>query len=364
MTARDGRAVGVLATPGDLLRSAESWDDLPAASGAIGGGAWTRAWLEAFGAGHSLGIHVAGTVSAPDAVLPLVRSRRRPWVWEMLGVRQLGEPMDARGSDPAALAAIVEEVRRRRLPLRLRRLPEDSSLLPVLEALRDRRTVVSRRGVLGTPTIALEERWREPEHHFSKRRRADFRTARRRAEALGQVEFLVEEPAPDAVRPLFDEVVAVEASGWKTDAGTALAVRPAMRAFFLRFCELAAERKALRLAFLRIDGRPVAVQLAAEQDGRYSLLKIGFDEEFARCSPGNLLMMHAVRYAADRGLHSFEFLGAEEPWTAVWTSEVRRCVDVSVFPPSPWVPLAVGEDVARETTKRVLAWHAARRSSS
>src|SRR3569833_4672328 len=104
VTGREGMAeLAVLATPDAVHRAAEAWDDLSSASGAIGGRAWARAWLEAFGAGHALGIHVAGPPSAPDAVLPLVRSRSRPWVWEMLGVRQLGAPLDARGGAPAAL---------------------------------------------------------------------------------------------------------------------------------------------------------------------------------------------------------------------------------------------------------------------
>ena len=60
------------------------------------------------------------------------------------------------------------------------------------------------------------------------------------------------------------------------------------------------------------------MQLAVECGERFWLLKIGYDEEFARCSPGVLLMLHTVRYAATRGLKSYELLGRVEPWTRVW----------------------------------------------
>jgi CelD/BcsL family acetyltransferase involved in cellulose biosynthesis len=213
---------------------------------------------------------------------------------------------------------------------------------------------VRQREVAGTPVIHLDERWTDPEHRFSSRRRADVRAARRRAEAFGEVELSILQPTADQVPPLFDEFVAVESSGWKTEAGTALAAQPKMLAFFLRFCMLAAGQKTLRLAFLRIDGRPIAAQLAVEEGGRYSLFKIGFVEEFARCSPGNLLMLHAVRSAAERGLRSFEFLGAEEPWTAVWTDDVRPCLDLDVYPPSVWSSVGAGEDLARRGTKWAL----------
>ncbi|SOC47729.1 Acetyltransferase involved in cellulose biosynthesis, CelD/BcsL family [Blastococcus aggregatus] len=354
---KPGSAVRCLTSVADVRRSTAGWDALPSRSGPVGGSAWVRAWLEVYGSRHTLAVGVAGAPDAPDAVLPLVRRRGRPWTAEMLGVRQLLEPTDARGSDPAALAALVEDVVRRGQPVRLKRLPDDSPLLPHLRALPVRRAAVLDRAVAGTPAIALSERWREPEHHFSKRRRGDFRTALRRAEGLGEVEFSVEQPAPGEVDALFEEITVVEAAGWKTAAGTSLVARPDQREFFRRFCTLAAEQDATRFAFLRIDGRPVAVQLAVEAHGRYSLFKIGFDEQFARCSPGNLLMLHTVRWAAERGLETFEFLGTEEPWTSLWTDVSRSCREVHVYP-TAWrsVPAAavVAGEMARRSGTRAL----------
>jgi hypothetical protein len=75
-------------------------------------------------------------------------------------------------------------------------------------------------------------------------------------------------------------------------------------------------------------------------------------------------MLHAVRQAAQRGLRSFEFLGAEEPWTVLWTEQVRPCLDVDVYPASPWTPLAAGEELARRTARYGLARWAARREES
>ena len=71
---------------------------------------------------------------------------------------------------------------------------------------------------------------------------------------------------------------------------------------------------------------------AVESGGRFWLLKVGYDEAFARCSPGHLLMVETLRYAAQRGLRTFEFLGSAEQWTQVWTDEVRPCVSVWAYP--------------------------------
>jgi hypothetical protein len=45
-------------------------------------------------------------------------------------------------------------------------------------------------------------------------------------------------------------------------------------------------------------------------------------------------MLHSVKYAAVRGLKSYEFLGTAEPWTRVWTESLRRCVALRAYPMS------------------------------
>jgi CelD/BcsL family acetyltransferase involved in cellulose biosynthesis len=50
-------------------------------------------------------------------------------------------------------------------------------------------------------------------------------------------------------------------------------------------------------ARIRID-RPIAMQLCAECGGQYCIFTIGFNEEFACGSPGTLLMLRMVSWAA------------------------------------------------------------------
>ncbi|MFI4989047.1 MAG: GNAT family N-acetyltransferase, partial [Alphaproteobacteria bacterium] len=62
------------------------------------------------------------------------------------------------------------------------------------------------------------------------------------------------------------------------------------------------------------------------------LLKIGFAAEFARCSPGILLTVETIRYAARAGLRSYEFLGEVEPWISAWTPLTHPCVSFRAYP--------------------------------
>ena len=129
-----------------------------------------------------------------------------------------------------------------------------------------------------------------------------------------------------------DEAFRVEAAGWKGRARTALAHDSTRQAFFRRYAAAASSRGILRLCLPRIGGRAAAMQIAVETGGRFWLLKVGYDERFARCSPGSLLLLETIRHAAARGLRSYEFLGNAEPWTRPWTREVRPCVHLEAYP--------------------------------
>lgn len=201
-----------------------------------------------------------------------------------------------------------------------------------MRAYRGRGFVTVRPGRWACPYIELDDSWREPERHFRKKRRWTLRKRRRMAESLGHVAFEVMAPELANVNALVKEAFAVEASGWKRRAGSAIAVSPWRRAFYGRFAKYAAEEGILRLCFLRIDGKAAAMEIGIECDQRFFGHKIGYDESFALCSPGNLLRLEILRYAAERELRSFEFQGKDAPWTYNWTKSVRKMVSVTARP--------------------------------
>ncbi len=184
----------------------------------------------------------------------------------------------------------------------------------------------------GSPWIPLDAGWARPEDKLDPGRRSDLRRAWRIAQQVGAVRTEVLSPDPAALSAVLDEAFQIEQASWKGRALTALASDAARGLFYRRYAEAACERGVLRVCFLRVGGRAAAMQLAIESGDRFWLLKIGYDEGFRRCSPGTLLMRETIRYAAERGLTGYEFLGVVEPWTAAWTKEARSCVSVRVYP--------------------------------
>jgi hypothetical protein len=45
-----------------------------------------------------------------------------------------------------------------------------------------------------------------------------------------------------------------------------------------------------------------------------------------------LLMLNTLRYAAEQGLSSYEFLGYPAPWTQRWTTLIRQTVRIDAYP--------------------------------
>src|SRR5262249_12559116 len=94
----------------------------------------------------------------------------------------------------------------------------------------------------------------------------------------------------DALRDFLD----LEARGWKGRAGTAAAMEPNIRAFIeSAIADLAADGK-VRIDRLRIAGKANAAAVTLRSGDRAGLWKSGYDEEFARGSPGVQLMVEAT----------------------------------------------------------------------
>lgn len=314
---------------------------------------WLRACVEAFAPHLELHVEVIEQAGRPVAGAVLVRGRSLPERLELPGVNELYEPMDFPAADRTAVSLLAERLLELGSPMFLKRVPAESpTVTAILSACRGRGMVICH-PVAGYSWILLGSSWLQPEHHLSAGRRSDFRRAWRVAERTGPVTSEIVAPTPPDLAPLLEAAYQVEARSWKGRRGSALAQNGAQRTFYSRYAAYAAGRGILRMCFLRIGGRVAAMQMAVECARRFWLLKVGYDEEFARCSPGVLLVRETVRYAAARGLSSYEFLGTVEPWTRLWTPSVRPCVSLRFYPARMKGVAALGADAAKIARDRL-----------
>jgi CelD/BcsL family acetyltransferase involved in cellulose biosynthesis len=173
-----------------------------------------------------------------------------------------------------------------------------------------------------SPYLELAGTWESYWTSLSAKFRSNVRNRLTRLNQIGEpaLEILSD---TQAVADALDDVWRLEASGWKDEEGTAIASSAAVQRFYTLLAERAADRGWLRLLFLTVGGKRIAVSYSAVYDGRLFLLKTGHDREFHTCSPFKLLTHFAAQEAYARGLREVDFLGDTEPWKREWTAAAR-----------------------------------------
>ena len=293
---------------------------------------WTQACVEALCDNAIPNMFVQRTGEVSIAIAPLIRQKSALATLELLGVGTLYEPMDFLYSDEVALEALLRKIQKSGAPLLLGRIPQDSPTVQIIDRLFRGHALISTQPADACPYIALDQRWLNPLALFTADRRSAFRRAEHKAAGLGNVSYEILCPTPNTLAAMLDEAWHVEAQSWKQQAGTALLVDTRRSDFYRKYAAGVCAQGQLRICFLRINGWPVAMQMAVETASSFWLLKIGFDETYAHLSPGNLLMLHTVQYAAAKGLASFEFLGTADGWTQLWAEQERACIQVKIYP--------------------------------
>jgi CelD/BcsL family acetyltransferase involved in cellulose biosynthesis len=183
----------------------------------------------------------------------------------------------------------------------------------------------------------------------------ELRRRRRKLESQGSLELVVED-GTDRLNELLDQGFRVEAAAWKGRAGTAIVSSPKTERFYRDVGCWAAQRGSLRLAFLNLDGRPLAFDFAVEEGARHYLLKTGYDPLYRALAPAMLLRYEMLGRAFELRLRSYEFGGADEPWKLQWSTGLRERLRLQAFAGTPsglvdWAAWTYGRSMA----KRVLA---------
>jgi len=142
----------------------------------------------------------------------------------------------------------------------------------------------------------------------------ELRRQRHRLAEHGEVRLEVARTPNDAPRAL-ETFLALEASGWKAQRGTALTQDDGDAAFIRRAVSALAESRQCEIVTLRAGATPVAAAIVLRHLDRAFYFKLGVDERFAKFSPGVQLTLDVTRHlCADQPL----------PWPTRWRLRIIR----------------------------------------
>jgi CelD/BcsL family acetyltransferase involved in cellulose biosynthesis len=121
----------------------------------------------------------------------------------------------------------------------------------------------------------------------------EWRRQRRRLSERGKLEVRRLEPIED-VEPWLDRFMAMEARGWKGKIRSALVSDPNEARYFRTICRSAHATGRLHMLGLFLDDAPIAMQCNILARGGAFALKVAYDENFSKYSPGALLELENI----------------------------------------------------------------------
>jgi CelD/BcsL family acetyltransferase involved in cellulose biosynthesis len=138
--------------------------------------------------------------------------------------------------------------------------------------------------------------------HLSKKQIKNVRRHLRNAEdAYGECS-IVQALGRDAIGPLYETFLQLEASGWKgiDGTGSAISLRTDERAFYQEVLALFGETNQAQINVVYFGAEPVAAQIGLRTPARLSLLKIGYDEKYRDVGPGAIALLKTIEGAQGR----------------------------------------------------------------
>ena len=161
-------------------------------------------------------------------------------------------------------------------------------------------------------------------------------------------------PSSEELLAYYEKAIAVEKASWKGRLGTALKNKERDRQFYYSFLRAACAKNLVRIFLYKIAGEYDGMIVCLEQFRKLLVLKMGYNEKWAKCSPGIHLTNESIKYAFLSNLDSYEFLGIAENWQNIWPLHSRSYSTVAYFPYSIHGMRALIGDFYRHILKRIL----------
>lgn len=298
---------------------------------------WMSSWWSAFGDGEPLCAFVHG----PDSSL-----RAAAWC-RLSGSGHLKAPTDPDYSELWDVVAVDDRARRDvwdaiarfgARSLELSPLPgHPAASRTAREALQAHGYRILQREVELNTYRSLPASWDELLGSVSRNLRSQWRRSRRDLEQRGELAFRTATTEAELARD-FELFLKLEASGWKGREGTAIVCRPQAELLYRGFATGAARQGWLRLSILKSGGTPVAASLGCAFAGTRYRIKSGFDERYADCSPGMVLLAAELEESIDDGLSEYDFLGAPTPHKLRWGADTRPRIRLRAYRGTAMLP--------------------------
>lgn len=303
------------------------------------------AWARSSPSARPLPLLAAHLDAQPVALLPVRKAFRSLWgaklhLLELAGDDHWTPASPILGRDPQnALAALLQGLcaQPRWDMLELGPMLEDSPTFPILIDQASRLGMHPHVcGRVEDPVVRFVGSWEDYYASLSGNLRSQVKRGEAKLLRQGPLTLYECTGGPDLDACLQD-FFRIESSGWKGREGTAILNDAQARQFYTRLAYDAAPRGWLRLYLLRVADRCIAADYCIASRGTVYMLKVGYDEDWSHCSPGQVMRKYVLQHLFATGRDEmYDMLsggGEHRTYKIRWANHLRPCVLIRLFHP-------------------------------
>jgi CelD/BcsL family acetyltransferase involved in cellulose biosynthesis/predicted ATP-grasp superfamily ATP-dependent carboligase len=294
---------------------------------------WTRSWWSAFGERYAPLFITASRDNRVMGVAALVVEHRRRGgrVVKFLGHERADYCDIIAGADKAdVVTAVLHAVFReaRWDIIELSRIPGASSTVELVRRVCEPagyRCMVD--DEFTCPTLLIEGHEAEARQIFNNpglRRRVNY------FERQGHL-LIRDLKAASDVEPYLDAFFRQHITRWQSSGSPSLFLAPDVARFYRLLATNLADAGWLLFSVVELDGHPLAFHYGFDYNGSLMWYKPSFNIDFAKHSPGLVMLRHLIGYALERKRQELDFTLGDEPFKRRFTNYARKTTRVRIF---------------------------------
>jgi len=214
--------------------------------------------------------------------------------------------------------------------LRLEQMPKVSPNLEYLiRALHINGIAAKRESGAICPYIKFHAGMQTYDEGVNKKLLQDIRRCRRRLAEIGNFKIIIctAENAEQALERFFENHI----KRWENSLTPSKFVKETYRKFYQIIAKSTIEKDWLHFSLLVCNGDPIAYHYGFLYGNKFYYYTPTFSSEFARYSPGNILLDELVQLAFAKKISQFDFLAGDEGYKLRWTREYSENLSVIAF---------------------------------
>lgn len=238
---------------------------------------------------NNLNASLATISDGPDLLLAMPLMERR------FSSSSFSNPLLASGlphlSKSAPESAMLAFIHAQEKPILLQGIPADGSFIETLKRNTAHFEIIESWQRAALRPTGTYENWLA--NNFDQKRRKEFKRLRNRLSEQG---VLTTETLRnvDVPKPFVDDLLRLEAAGWKGKKGTAINAMPALVESLYEAAASLHKSGKLRFWSLKLDGKSIATLFAIVEGSHAWLGKIAYDEGYSKFSPGVMIIFECT----------------------------------------------------------------------